>query len=462
MIEQTVRQLAGYADAVVIGEGDRSITSITTDSRKACQGSLFACIKGEKTDGHHYIGQAVNNGALAVLCEKMPKEDLSVPCILTDSTIGALGKMAAKILEQAKIPVTAVAGSVGKTSTKEMIASVLAQKYRLLKTEANFNNELGLPLTIFNLEQEHEAAVLELGIDDFGQMHQLAQIAKPDICVFTNIGDCHLEQLGDREGVWRAKSEMIDHMKENGHIILNGDDEILCRQKIIRGTVPVFYGIGSGNDVRACNIVRKGAEGSSFDIVSSTQRIPVRLSQAGDHNILNALAAAAVGSILGLSADQIRCGIESYETISGRFKITDTGYFTVIDDCYNANPMSMKAALLSLSRISGRKIAVLGDMGELGKDAVRFHYEVGWTAGKLPIDAVFCAGELSGSIINGLQDACAEGNGEGSRIQTEHFQNREELTEKLPSLLQKGDVILVKASHFMEFGKIVEMLKEQK
>ena len=446
------KTLASYSQGLFFGKEDVLITSVTSDSRKAEKGSLFACMKGERVDGHDYAAKAVENGASCLLCERR-MEELDVPQIVADSTLGAMQKMAQHMLKDAGIPVVSVGGSVGKTSTKEMISSVLSRKYDLLKTAANFNNELGLPLTIFNLEEHHNAAVLELGIDDFGQMHVLADIARPDICVLTNIGDCHLEQLKDRDGVLKAKSEMFDFLEPDGHIVLNGDDEKLRTVKPVNGVKPLFYGLSENNDFRAYDIEKTGF-GSIFRIRGPFGTIRTQVFQPGIHMVMNALAGAAVGYLLGLDNDQIAKGIEQYSTIDGRFKVIPTDRYTLIDDCYNANPMSMKAAISSLSDMNGRKVAILGDMGELGTDEKKLHYEVGECAGSADIDALYCAGALSSEIVSGARSADKTGK------DIRHFATRDDLIDALPGLLHDKDIILIKASHFMQFEKILDFLKQ--
>ena len=455
MIPFDLKTLAKFSQGRFFGEKNTTITSITTDSRKVVKGSLFACIKGEKADGHDYIESALEKGAAGIISEKeLP--GLAVPYILTDSTLTALQNIAREILLKAGIPVIAVGGSVGKTSTKEMIASVLSQKFNVLKTQANFNNELGLPLTIFELEKEHTAAVLELGIDDFGQMHVLAGIAKPDICVLTNIGDCHLEKLGDRNGVLKAKTEMFDHMKPGGRAVLNGDDEKLRTVTAVQGKAPLFYGFGEKNELTAV-IKDKDEFGSFIEIDSPIGRIETTVNMPGAHMVMNAMAAAGVGVELGLDAEMIAAGIEKYRSIDGRFMLNRTDDYIVVDDCYNANPMSMKASLSALSEMNGRHVAILGDMGDLADASAKLHYEVGAHLGGLNIEVLCCVGTLCRELGRGAEEAYAEKQLTGRTVR--YYDSKEELIADLPAVLKKDDIILVKASHFMEFDEIVKYLK---
>ncbi len=448
----TLENIAAVCGGTYHGKDDLrtcEVNSITTDSREASEGCLFAAIAGERVDGHDYIGKAADKGAMAVLCEKEPAED--IPYILVKSTLEALQKTAAYYLEQLNIPVVGITGSVGKTSTKETIASVLAQKYRTLKTPGNFNNELGLPLTVFRLRDEDEIAVLEMGISHFGEMSLLAKIARPETCVFTNIGTAHLEYLKDRDGIFRAKTEMLEYMKPEGSIVLNGDDDKLSALKEYKGIRPVFYGFGAENDVRAENVKSLGFEGTDFRMILDGNAFDVHMPVPGRHMVMNALAAAAVGHIYGLTDEEIRAGIGAVETLKGRFHVVRTPRYLVADDCYNANPVSMKASLDILKEGRGRRVAILGDMGELGEKEKDFHREVGRHAAECGIDLLICAGPLSGNMA----EAAREYN---PSLPVVYETDRDSLMQKLPGLLKDGDTILVKASHFMQFEKIVDYL----
>lgn len=449
----TPGRIAEVCGGTYIGrECDRNteVSAITTDSRKAEAGGLFAAIRGERADGHDFIPSVFEKGALCVISEReLP--DVQGNYILVSSTLEALKAIAEEYLETLGVPVVGVTGSVGKTSTKEMIAAVLSQKYRVLKTAGNFNNELGLPLTVFRLREDDEIAVLEMGISDFGEMHRLAKIAKPDTCVITNIGQCHLEFLGDRDGVFRAKTEIFDFLRPDGHIILNGDDDKLASVGEVKGVRPVFFGTGRENAVYADRIEKKGLEGISCRIHTEQGSFTAMIPAPGIHMVHNALAGTAVGLQYGLSLEQIRAGIESLRPVSGRFHIIHTEQYTIIDDCYNANPISMKASLEVLSDAPGRKVAILGDMGELGLDEERLHYGVGQAAAELDIDCCLCAGPLCGKLAEGI----ADGN---QKIEAVHFENLQELLGRLSQFVRKGDTILVKASHFMHFEKVVEKL----
>ncbi len=432
---------------------EKEVTFITTDSRQAGPGCLFAAIRGEHADGHKFIPSVLEAGALCVITEKDLPEGTEGNFIRVDSTIAALGAIAADYLAERNIPVVGITGSVGKTSTKEMVAAVLSQKYRVLKTAGNFNNELGLPLTIFGLRDDDEIAVLEMGINHFGEMHRLAAIAQPDTCVITNIGPSHLEYLGDLDGVLRAKSEMFDFLRPDGYIVLNGDDAKLHSLREVKGITPTFFGFGKENDIYADEVEKLGLEGIACRIHTPLGSFATTIPLPGIHMVANALAGTAVGLHYGLTLDQIRAGIESLQPLSGRFHIEHTKRFTIIDDCYNANPASMRASLDVLEDALGRKVAILGDMAELGADAEQIHRELGQYTGGLKIDFCICAGPLSAQVAAGIHEV-------NPRMAAVTIVNLENLLAELPSLVQEGDTILVKASHVMQFEKVVQALEQ--
>ena len=439
----TLSEVARACGGELHGDPDLQITSIVTDSRKAGEGSLFAAIKGARADGHKFIPAVAEQGAVCALCEEAPQADIAY--ILVESTLVALKGIAEYYRSLFSIPFIGITGSVGKTSTKEFISAVLAQKYNVHKTGGNFNNELGVPITLFGLEEEHEVAVIEMGISGFGEMPRLSKMVRPDISVITNIGYCHLENLGDRDGVLRAKTEMFTYLKDNGSIILCHDDDKLRTVTDYHGITPTFYGTGN-DEYRAENIVEKGLDGVGCTLIHGDTRIDVTIPTMGRHNVLNALCAMAVGTKLGLTPDEIKRGLESFRNVGSRNRIIKTAYYTIIDDCYNANPTSTKAGLDTLSKLSGRRVAVLGDMKELGKDEIALHREVGAYAKELGIDVLIAVGPLS--------EATAEGFGEGAY----YYQNVDRCIDRIERHLHPDDTILVKASHSMQFERIVEVL----
>ena len=432
--------------------GIREIESITTDSRQAAEGCLFVAVKGERVDGHDFIPSVFEKGAACVVCEREP-EHPSGSWIQVKSSLQAIKDMAEFYRKQLDIQVVGITGSVGKTSTKEVIASVLSEKYRLLKTLGNFNNELGLPLTVFRLREEHQIAVLEMGISDFGEMHRLSKIARPDVCVITNIGQCHLEYLKDRDGVLRANSEIFDFMQPEGRIVLNGDDDKLSAVQEVKGVNPLFFGVESGREIYADEIEPRGLKGIRCRIHAGEESFGVQIPIPGFHMVLNALAATAVGISMGLTTEQVKSGIEKLQSLGGRFHMIEKGDMLIIDDCYNANPVSMKASLDVLKDAERRTVAVLGDMFELGENEASLHREVGVYAGEKGINLLICTGELSSHMAEAAIRA-------GGCETVVHVPNLERLMEVLPRLVQGDDTILVKASHGMHFEKVVELLSE--
>lgn len=439
------------AAAIVGGElhgsdnSDSEILGVAIDSRKVEAGFMFAALKGERVDGHDYMNKAFESGAVCCIAEREP-ENITGTVIVVPDVAAALKTLAEHYRKCFDIPVIGIAGSVGKTTAKEMVASVLSQKYNVLKTEKNLNNELGVPLTIFRIEPEHEAAVIEMGISDFGEMSRLAKMVRPTMAVYTLIGHAHLERLHDRDGVLKAKTEMLVFMPDDGTLFLNGDDDLLstldCRQH------KVLYGTGANADVKAENICSDSLNELSCDIVSGERRIHVTVPSYGSHMVYAALEGAAVGIEMGLTDDEIAAGVAAYETVGRRANVTDTGYITLVDDCYNANPDSVMCAIDSLKNIQGRKACILGDMLEMGENKEELHAKVGRYASDNGVDLLLTVGELSRYTCTAAEE-----------ISSLHFETNAELISKLPELIKKGDTVLVKASHSMKFDEISEALK---
>ena len=436
---------------------DKEVSGVVLDSRKVKENYLFLATKGKQVDGHDFIPQALAAGAVGVVCEKEP-ENISCPYILVKDSFKALKDIAEYYRKQLDIKVVGITGSVGKTSTKECIASVLSMKYQILKTEGNFNNEVGLPLTILRIRSEHEVAVLEMGISDFGEMHRLSKMASPDICVITNIGQCHLENLKDREGVLKAKTEIFDYMKEDGYVCVNGDDDMLSSIGETKGREPVSFGMDIRNDVYADDIVSNGLFGSSARIHIEDKSVDVTIPLPGEHMVYNALAAACVGNLLSLDSDEIQKGIAAVKSVGGRSNIMSLKDMVVIDDCYNANPVSMCAALDLLSTALTRKVAVLGDMFELGEDEKELHARVGTHAVDKGIDVIICIGELSRNMYD---KACIDAVKVAKlKDNIYYFSTRDEFLNRMSQIIEQDDTILIKASHGMAFEVIVQRLQE--
>ncbi len=435
------------------GREQQEVKGVVLDSRKVEQDYLFVATVGERVDGHSFIGQVFEKGALCVICEKAPQNPKGA-YILVKSSFQALKDAAAFYREQLSIPVVGITGSVGKTSTKEFIASVLATHYRVLKTEGNFNNEVGLPLTVLRIQEDTEVAVLEMGISDFGEMHRLSAIAKPDICVITNIGQCHLENLGTRDGILKAKTEIFDFMKEDGMVCLNGDDDKLITVSEVHGKKPMFFGRETEHEIYVTDCENLGLAGSKVVMHREGRAFAVSIPLPGEHMISNAMAATAVATVLGLSDDEIQRGIEAVEPVGGRSHIIREKNVTIIDDCYNANPVSMKAAIDLLSMANSRTVAILGDMFELGDREDMLHYEVGAYAAKKGINTILCIGNLSQHMYDGALSV------KDSVSKSCHYVDKEALLANLGGLLQAGDSVLVKASHGMHFEELIQKIAD--
>ncbi len=448
----TPNTMAAACGGIFYGDpkiADMEICDVITDSRRIVKDCLFVPLVGERFDGHDFIDPVMEAGAMLVLTRKPETKD-KYPCILVDDTKEALGRIAHYYLSRIGAKVVSVTGSVGKTSTKETIAAVLSTTYRTRKTPGNFNNDIGLPLTIFTLEEGDEMAVLEMGINHFGEMDALGRIANPDIAVITNIGECHLEFLQDRDGVFRAKTEIFSHLKPGADVILNGDDDKLRAVRSVNGVSPVFYGIDSPCAVYATDIRPFGMDAIECVIhVGAAEAFPVRIPYPGTHMVMNALAAAAVGTAAGVTPENIRRGIESLVLPDGRFHRIETRYgFTVIDDCYNANPVSMKASLSVLAGAEGRRCAILGDMGELGEGEEEFHREVGAAAAEAGPELVIMVGPKCRAMYEAYQEKAP-----GSEALW--FPDTASAIPEIRKYLRAGDTVLVKASHSMGFDKIV-------
>ena len=453
MKHMSLNEIAAACGGQYFGDESKlaiEVSGVAIDSRKIEEGYLFIPIKGARVDGHDFIPQVMEKGALCTLSEKELQEP-SHPYILVDSCEAAMKAIARHYRTALGIKVVGITGSVGKTSTKEMIASVLSQKYNVLKTAGNFNNEIGLPLTIFNIREEHEVAVLEMGINHFGEMHRLTKMAQPDVCVITNIGLCHLENLGDRDGILKAKTEMFDYMQPDAKIILNGDDDKLITVKEVKGQLPKFFGLSTEHAAFATDIHSMSLKGIHCSLHLGDQLIKTVIPIPGQHMVYNALAGALVGQELGLTADEIKAGIEALVPVSGRNNMIETESLLIIDDCYNANPVSMKASLDVLSTADTRTVAVMGDMFELGTDEKELHAGCGKHAAEKGIDVIICIGDLSKSTADG-----ASGIGDSQVL---HFDTKADFLSAADRYLKKGDTVLVKASHGMAFPEIVEKLQ---
>ncbi len=420
------------------------LTAVTTDSRTVTPGCLFAAIPGERVDGHAFIASALEKGAACALAQRVPA-DAGEGVILVPDTLAALQAAAAYYRAQFDIPVLGITGSVGKTTAKEMTAAVLSQRFRVHKTAGNFNNDLGVPITLFGLDETHELAVVEMGVSHPGDMERLAEMVRPTMAIYTVIGHAHLEFLKSREGICAEKSVMNRYLPAGGVVLCNGDDDLLsampCAQK------KLTFGLGAHCDVRAEDLCPLPDGGSRCTIVTGTRRMEITIHAYGEHMVYAALSGAAAGIALGLTDEEIIRGIAAYAPVGRRARRVETGKLTIIDDCYNANPTSTASALRSLAAAQGRKVCILGDMLELGEDAEKLHFETGALAKDVGIDLVLTTGALSREIARGAG-------------QPEHwFESREALCAALPGLIRDGDTVLVKASHSMRFEEITAVLE---
>ena len=456
MKDMTLRQIAAAirgelhygAQGYSAGDAKADVAGVVLDSRKCDRDYLFIATVGERVDGHDFVGQVMEKGAAAAVVEKVPSVDCTY--ILVEDSFKALKDLAAWYRSRLDVRIVGIVGSVGKTSTKEFVASVLSVKYKTLKTEGNLNNEVGMPLTILKIREEHEVAVIEMGISDFGEMTRLAEIARPDYAIYTNIGQCHLENLKTREGILQAKTELLPYLKADAPVIINGDDDMLVRIGETRAVIP--YGRGENCKVRSLKEEPKGLFGTDCVISDDAGSFEVHVPLPGAHMVLNALAATAAGRAFRMTNGEIRQGIEACRSVGGRSNIISTGHYTLIDDCYNANPVSMKAAIDLLSLADTRKVAVLGDMFELGADEASLHADVGAYAAAKGIDLILATGKLSLHMYNAAKEKSAG--------EVRYFESREELLRALheEGLLRINDTILIKASHGMGFQAVVESL----
>ena len=447
----TISEIIDASGGKFFGDLDllsKEVSFITTDSRKAGKGGVFAAIVGERVDGHSFIPQCAELGTLCSIAERTPADDSAH--ILVENTPEALRKIAKAYRDKFDIPFIGISGSVGKTSTKEIIASVLSEHFHTHKTQGNFNNALGVPITLFALEETHTAAVIEMGISDFGEMSILAEMAKPDIAVLTNVGKCHLENLKDLDGVLKAKTEMLSFLEKGGTVVLNGDDVNLRKAEIPEGAEVIYYGLGEENDIFATDIKSDNESFTDFTVHTKDGEFKARINSLGNHMVQNALAAVAVAKTLGLTEKEIVDGLENYRTIGGRANIIKTEKLTIIDDCYNANPESMKASLKTLANFEGRRVALLGDMKGLGEQEKELHFEIGELAAELKLDLIITVGDLALEMYKAARP----------HIDAEWYQSIEEAKLYMYEMLTIGDTVLVKASHSMKFDELVELIKE--
>lgn len=435
---------------LICGDDELVFSGVSTDTRTIEPGMLFIPIRGENFDGHKFIDKAIENGAAAVLTEL--GGEYSVPAVRVEDTRRAMGRLASYYLNKLNIPTVAITGSVGKTTTKDMVASVLAKRYNVYKTQGNLNNDIGVPLTVFALKPYHTAAVIEMGMNHFGEISYLTSIVKPDVALITNVGVSHIENLGSREGILKAKCEIFEGLKSDGTAIVNGDDDMLST---LRGKLKglVMFGTDASLDWYADNIREHGLEGIDCTIHGNGSSVcfDVSISVPGRHMVLNALAAAAAGYALGMSAEEIKAGVEDFKPTKMRMDIIHSGDLTIINDAYNSNPVSAMAAVDVLAAEGGVRCAVLGDMFELGSFAPKLHYDLGEYTAKKGIDIIVAVGELSRELYEGAKQV--------RNKDVYYFKTQEEFLENIDSIIRGKMTVLVKASRGMKFEKTTEKLR---
>jgi len=453
MAEFTVQEVLAATGGSLVREFRKSFNGVSTDTRTLKPGNLFIALQGEKFDAHGFLVRAVDSGAVAVL---ISNQDAYIPdkitAIMVADTLKALQDLAGFHRRRFTIPLIGVTGSNGKTTTKDMIAAVLSVRLSVLKTEANYNNHIGLPLTLLNLSDKFQAAVVEMGMRAQGEIRQLAAIAAPTAAVITNVGETHIELLGTEENIAAAKAELIEALADDGLAVLNYDVPLVRAMQAKTAARTVFYGMDAGADVRAENI-RHGRRDTHFDCIWSQGEFSVRLPAVGQHNVYNALAAIAVGLEQGLAPAEICRGLSQFIPSAMRLHIEQLGEYTIINDAYNASPLSMTAAIETLQTIArGRKVAVLGDMLELGDRGAEAHRQIGEKLAAEGIQVVITLGELAEHI------AAAALTG-GSDV-TVACRSHDEAQEALRKLVRPGDTVLVKGSRGMKMEKILELFKQ--
>ncbi|MGI6576179.1 MAG: UDP-N-acetylmuramoyl-tripeptide--D-alanyl-D-alanine ligase [bacterium] len=456
MLPVTVKEIALATGAIMsTGQGEEKILDVVTDSRQVKAGDLFVARKGERVDGHNFISAAFAKGAVAALVEndQMPQGNGII--LKVENTEQALLHLAAWYRRKFGTTVVGVTGSTGKTSTKEMIAAVLTQEFNVHKSVGNYNTEVGVSLTLLQLEPKHEIAVIEMGMRGLGQIRQLAQVALPKIGVITNIDVTHLEILGTIENIARAKGELLAEIPPDGVAILNGDDQ--RQQELAQnfaGKV-IFYGFGEDNHFRAINIQPQKGVGTEFTVCTPEDKLEIKLNLPGKHNVRNALAAIAVGSCFGLKLSSMAQGLAEFKPVAMRLDTikTEDGV-TIINDAYNANPTTMDIALTTLMDLKekGRAIAVLGDMLELGPIAQSAHRELGYKAAGLGVDLLVVLGTWREEVLAGARA------GGLKQEQCRAFASREEAVAFLDQYVTPGDVVLVKASRGLSLEYVVSQL----
>ncbi len=448
MARITLAQAARWCGGTIDPKyADISFFGANNDSRKVEPGQLFVALQGAR-DGHDFIPMAIDKGAAAVLCTHC---DVDYPAIVVADTRIALGQIAREERKRLGMKVVGVTGSVGKSTTKEMIASVLETTYRVAKTPANHNNDIGMPMAILAMPEDTEVAILEMGMNHFREIAYLSNIGQPDVAVIINIGTMHIEHLGSKEGIRQAKLEILEGLQSGGTILLNGDDEMLWPVRDELKVPSVCFGADNEKcAVRAID-VKMDDSGLSFQVQTDKDKFAISLALEGKHYVLDALAAVSVGMQMGVTPEHIVDALGQFRNMAGRQEIFEANGYIIIKDCYNAGPESMTAALAVLGKKSGRRIAVLGDMLELGKRAPAEHYRIGRISAE-NADMLFAFGPNSGRVVSGAIT------GGMDSTHARAFDDQQELVAALKTIIKPGDVLLFKGSHGMHMEVALELL----
>ena len=455
----TIREIASLCGGKLCGEGDKTVQSVCTDSREVEEGTMFIAIVGERVDGHIFIEQVRKAGAVCALCSRIPDNAGDLPIILVDDTVRALGRLGAEYSKHCPAIRVGVTGSVGKTTTKEFIASVLATAGKVWKTEGNYNSTIGLPMSLLTLPLDADFAVLEMGMTGPGEIKLLSDIARPEIGVITTIGTAHMELLGSRENIAKAKLEIKSSLAESGHLLLCGNEPLLVDEGKADKRVKYFSADEQNIDYYAYNI-KSDEGGMTFDAnCPGRQLYDLEIPVIGKHNVAAALAGIAVGLILGIDEDRVRHGIAAYRSVGLRQQMTDLGGIRIISDCYNASPESMRAAAAVLTSVashrSGKTVALLGDMLELGLSSPELHYNVGKYFAEAGIEYLVSFGERAEKIADGFASLRGE-------EKVRRFFDRSDAqapARALADILEAGDTLILKASRLIAAERVVAELK---
>ncbi|MDK0863498.1 UDP-N-acetylmuramoyl-tripeptide--D-alanyl-D-alanine ligase [Clostridium perfringens] len=453
MLELNLQEIVKATKGVLLKEADvKEIKAVSTDTRKIEEGTMFIALKGENFNGNNYVLDAFNKGAKIAIVDEIKcdlnelKEDVAL--IKVQNTGRALMDLAKFYREKLGLKVVGITGSAGKTSTKDLVAAVLSDKYKVFKTKGNFNNEIGLPLMILELDSTYDVAILEMGMRGLGQIKELAEIASPDLGIITNIGISHIEILKTRENILKAKMEIATFFDKNNTLVVCGNDDFLgalpeAQYKIVK------TGVGENFEIGAKNIALEELS-SKFTVYDGEKEEEFSLDMPGEHNISNLMLGIAIAKELGVSFEEMKRGLKNIEATSMRLELIKKDGFSILNDCYNSSPVAVKSAIDVMKNIEGkRRIAVLGTMRELGHKSEEAHMEIGKYAKENGIEKVLCFGDFSENI--------KEGYGEGCTV----YENKEELIKDLLNIICEGDIILVKASRSLKFEEITKALLEK-